>query len=321
MNISKAALFAFPAAFALLAASMLAQAPSGAASAAAGADGITITEVLPSVADPGLKTEFDQPNLIVAPIGQVRKELVLFMPGTHGTPKGDSVIIDAIASFGFRGVGLMYNDAPTGEALCRAQDSPGCLGRFREERVEGDAPDALEQNTRQEAIVHRLAALLKYEQKTHPGDGWSAYLAGDQPNWKNIIVSGHSLGSGMAAYIAQHHEVARAVLFSGPSDGVGLHPGITTQELSTHLSSWLSEPSKTPPGRWYAAYHDKELVARLSPLVYQALGVPKDHVSIFTLDPPPTVHQTGLVAYHMAMIDDPRYIPYWREMFGAGSSK
>jgi pimeloyl-ACP methyl ester carboxylesterase len=281
---------------------------------------LSIAEVVPSVADPALTTTFDQPNLVVTPSGKLRKELVVFLPGTKGSPEGSKVMISAIASFGFRVVGVMYNDAPTGETKCRANDNPECLGHFREERVQGDDPDALEQNSVQESIVARLAALLKYELKANPGKGWEAYLDHDQPNWKNIIMTGHSLGSGMAAYIAQYHEVARVVLFSGPSDGFELHPGMSGEEASSHLSAWLYKPNKTPPDRWFASYHNKELVRVLSPLIYDALRVPRDHITVFSLEPPPTVKATGLVAFHMAVVNDTRYLPQWRQMFGVDAA-
>jgi pimeloyl-ACP methyl ester carboxylesterase len=156
--------------------------------------------------------------------------------------------------------------------------------------------------------------LLQYEAKIAPGQGWEMYLDGDQPRWSKIIITGHSQGSGMAAYIAKQHEVARVVLFSGPSDGVSLHPGMNIKDAE--LSSWLYGPSKTPPDRWFASYHDKELVNTLSPLEYAALGIPPDHITVFRMEPPVNSKSTGLIAYHMAVVNDPRYAPQWREMFG-----
>ncbi len=294
---------------------LYAQTPGDDASAA----GLHTTEVIPTVADPELKTEFNDANLVVVPSARTRRELVVFFPGTHGRPRENTTIIDTIAAGGYRVVGLMYDDAPIGELKCRVNDSKTCLGSFREERVNGDAPEALEQNTVRESIVFRLTKLLQYEARANPGAGWEAYLDGDQPKWSNIIVTGHSQGSGMAAYVAKQHEVARVVLFSGPSDGVGLRAGMDAKDVQ--LSAWLAGPSKTPPDRWYASYHDKEVVNTLSPMEYAALGVPPDHITVFTLEPPANSHATGKLAYHMAVVNDPRYQPQWRKMFGIVPSK
>jgi pimeloyl-ACP methyl ester carboxylesterase len=272
---------------------------------------LTQRDVAPTVADPTLKTDFDAPNLILIPGGELRRELVVFLPGTHGKPKDFMTLQRSIASGGYRVVSLMYNDGDMERAVCGAENDPRCPGAFRRERIFGDAPDAPVQNTKQEAIVSRLVSLLKYEAQANPTEGWDAYLKGDAPNWPSIVIAGHSQGAGNAAYIAKYEPVARVVLFSGGPDAVG-------RELGTpKLSSWVLEPgSKTPPDRWWAEYHPKEPAGPLLPLGYAALHIPKDHVFELTLEPPSTVKAQGKVAYHMAVVADQRYLPQWQKMFG-----
>ncbi len=270
----------------------------------------SVREVLPATADPSLKTEFDAPNVIIVPSGKLRPELVVFFPGTHGKPKQNTEFLETIASGHFRVIGLMYNNVPHGYGACGKTGDVNCEGSFRRARVEGDAPDAIIKNTPQESIMQRLANLLKYLDKTYPGEGWRDYLAGELPNWQKIIVTGHSQGAGMAAYVAKFHEVARAVLFSGPTDGINL------ESDSRKLAAWLYEPGKTPSDRWYAEFHEKEKIAPLQPMILDALKVPKDHVFVFKLDPPSTVKAPGLVAYHMTVVHDPSYQPEWEKMFG-----
>ena len=274
-------------------------------------DGVAIREVLPTAADPALKTDFDNPNLVYVPAGKLRPELVVFLPGTHGKPQAYMTLQKAIAATGFRVAGLMYNDVPLEGNVCGAQEDPRCPGRFREERVMGEVPDAPVQNSVQESIVRRLVNLLKFEEKANPKEGWDAYLSGENPNWAKIIIAGHSQGAGMAAYIAKHHEVARAVLFSGGPDPAGGKSG------TLRIASWVIEPmSKTPPDRWWAEYHAKEFAGTLLPAGYAALAIPKDHVIELGLEPPAMVKAQGLVAYHMAVIADPRYLPEWKRLFG-----
>jgi hypothetical protein len=268
-------------------------------------------QVVPTVADPTLKTEFDDSNFIYIPSGKQHPELVVWLPGTHGKPGGESPILKMLASSGYRVIGLMYNDVPTGESLCAKNDSLTCGGSFREERVEGDATDSPIQNTVQESISHRLVSLLKYESKAYPKEGWDAYLTGDQPNWSKIIISGHSQGAGHAAYIAKRHEVARVVLLSGGPSGTKTSP--------PKVSDWVVEPSKTPADRWWAEFHEKEAIAPYMPMAYDQLGIPKDHILVFHLEPLPGAHLTGPVAYHMTVIQNPAYLPQWAKMYGVGA--
>ena len=271
--------------------------------------GGTVTMVLPTVADPSLKTTEDDANVVVMP-AQVRKtELFVWLPGTNGHPRGDSAILSTAAEGGYRTIGLQYNDHRTAEMACGEAD-PECYTHFRQERFTGDAPDAAIPNTPNEGGEHRLTMLLKYLAVHLPGQGWDTYLKGDQPNWSRIVLAGHSQGAGEAGFIAKKREVARVVLFSGASDGVG-------QTLTTRKwSSWLTAPSKTPMERWYAEYNAQERLAEAEPMAYESvLGVPANHVLVFKLDLPPAAPQK-LLAAHMAVVHDPRYRPDWEWMLG-----
>lgn len=275
-----------------------------------------VRDVLPTTADPGLKTNFDASNEVIVPPGKLKDDLVVFLPGTHGKPMDNLGMLKAIASGGYRVIGLMYDDIPTGESLCHPSPVANCGGRFREERVYGDASDAPISNTVEESIVYRLGKLIAYEARTNPTEGWGAYLSGDKPNWTpkwaKIIIAGHSQGAGHAAYIAKTNEVARVVLFSGGPDAAGGASGVSGP------SPWVSEPSKTPADRWWAEYHAKEKAGALLPIGFAALRIPSAHVLRFELEPPSTIKAPGLLAYHMTVIADPRYLPQWKTMFGIG---
>ena len=274
----------------------------------AGYPGQEVRLVLPTMADPTLKTEFDDPNYVIFPTGKLLPELVVYLPGTHGKPKNDGVLLSAVAAGGYRTIGLMYNNVPTEDRDCGKGQDLGCAARFREERFAGDAPDAVVQNTVEESILHRLVSLLKYLDREHPKEGWGGFLAADEPVWDRIILSGHSQGAGTAAYIAKSYKVARVVLFSGPVDGIDL------RSSSPKLAPWLSAPGKTPVDLWYGEFHQKELAAPLLPSCYEALHIPPGHILAFSLDLPGGGAETP-VAFHLTGVHDIRYLPLWKFMF------
>ena len=263
-------------------------------------------EVAPATVDPGLKTTFDSPNVVVMPTSVAKSELVVLLPGTGGRPANYSALIKALSDGSYRVIGLMYDDQPSEAVACGKSGDLECHRNFREERFAGDAPKATVQNTADEGIDHRLVMLLKYLDKEHPKDGWGQYLAGDQPAWKRIIITGHSQGSGHAAYIAKHYEVARVVLFSGPYDGIDLRTD------DPKLANWLTDPTKTPMDRWYAEYHEKDLGMPVPPMTLAALKVPADHILVSHLSSP--VDSTK--AYHAMGTHDLRMLPEWKWLFG-----
>lgn len=276
----------------------------------------SVREITPTTADPGLKTDQNEANVVVMPAGTPRPELMVWLPGSNGHPKGDESIIATGAKGGYRVIGLQYNNQFTVENKCGPQHDPECLTKMRAVRFDGSAQDAVVPNTVAEGVEHRLTMLLKYLAAKYPDEGWGQYLDGDMPAWKKIVLAGHSQGAGMTAYIAKKREVARAVLFSGGADGEGL--SLETRKWS----SWLTAPSKTPMDRWYAEYNAKEAIALAEPYNYvDILKIPKDHVLVFSLDLPTGAKQgPGLMA-HMSVVHDPRYLPQWQWMLGISDKK
>ena len=261
--------------------------------------------IKPSAADPGVK-DFDNPNIIVykkdvAPHAQ----LAVFLPGTGGTPWMYDLMLHCIANQGYRTVGLMYDDTPPGTDICPKLD-PSSWAQFREERIFGDAPSGPFYNSREESIVNRLVMLLRWLNQRYPRQNWGSYLAGDEPDWSRILISGQSQGAGMAAYIAKREMVARVVLFSSPWD---YHvPGYSA-------APWLYEHAETPPDRWYAAYHRREATAPLIAQAYEALQIPENHVLVFDLEIPDWLKAYSN-PYHGNVTANPSYIPQWQHMFG-----
>jgi dienelactone hydrolase len=271
----------------------------------AGLDGSGAVLVVPTVADPALKTEYDSPSVALMPKGKPRPELVVMLPGTGGKPAQYSALLRTLSDGGYHVIGLMYDNKPTEDKVCDKSGDLDCHRRFREERFAGDVPDAEVKNTPEEGIEHRLVMMLRYLAKQSPRDGWNQYLDGDHPAWAKIAIAGHSQGSGHAAYIAKTHEVARAVLFSGPYDGIDLRG-------TPKLSTWLSDPTKTPMDRWYAEYHEHDLGEPIIPLTLAAIKVPPDQIIVSRL--PST--SGAAISYHMMGSHDERMLPQWKWLFG-----
>ena len=279
-----------------------------ACTAAPFAQGATVEQVRPSIADPGVR-QFDDPSLVISngPADRAAP-LVVFMPGTHGrSENAPSKLLDVIAQLGYRVVFLTYNDEPGVSQTCPKRIDPQCAANFREMRVFGDGEGPV-RNAPQEAIVARLSALLHYLQREHPTMGWDGYLLPDgQPSWGRIVVSGFSQGAGMAAFIAKRERVERVVLFSNPWDYSG---------SERQLAPWLTSPSATPPDRWWAERHSKETMSALLAHAYRALDIPPDQILLFDGPLPPDAPPGIESSYHTSTIRMPQYIDAWRRLYG-----
>jgi hypothetical protein len=271
------------------------------------AGNVLIQEILPSETDPAI-THFNEPHYVILDEDlPAEARLVVFMPGTEGKPSNAAPFLRVVATFGYRVIGLEYNDEPAVVQVCAKSPFPACSGDFREQRVFADNRATFVENTQAESIVNRLVKLLAYLQERDPSKHWDAYLLDGQPNWNRIVVSGLSQGAGMAAYIAKKRAVARVVLFSSPWD---------FERSSQKLAPWLVEPSATPPERWFAEYHRREKTAALLAHAYQALQIPKEHIRVFDLDLPKDMTFRSDNPFHVSTIRVPGYADEWEFLFG-----
>jgi hypothetical protein len=269
---------------------------------------VVLYEIKPSDTDPAIR-HFDEPDLVLFETETPSSaELVVFMPGTDGQPAHARKLLRVVAGQGYRVIGLEYDDSPAVVEVCPRDPSPRCSEDFRRRRIFGETDARVVDNPPAESIVNRLVKLLQYLARVHPGEGWESYLAGEEPAWDCIVVSGLSQGAGMAAYIAKRVTVARVVLFSSPWD---------YSALNRTLAPWLAANSATPPERWYAAYHRREKTADLLARAYVVLGIPRDHVLIFDCGLPPG-ERSGRSnnPYHGSTVRNAEYAPQWRMLFG-----
>jgi acetyl esterase/lipase len=250
--------------------------------------------------------------------------LLVFMPGTGGTPASARLFMDLASKLGYRVIGLMYDDTPAVNVVCPTVPDPKCTESFRQKRIYGDNVTNIIDDTPAESIVARLTKLLAYLGAHYPNDGWGGYLADGKPNWARIAVSGHSQGAGMAAFIAKDNDVYRVVLFSSPWD---------SYNQGRQLASWLLKPPATPLDRWFAVYHAREPAAKLMSRTYPALSIPASQRQVLDLEPRPTAADAaaGAMAYHWSVIGDgstpldangiPAYLPVWKFLLGNPGGK
>ncbi|WP_114239729.1 hypothetical protein [Dyella sp. C9] len=280
---------------------------------ACGAQATTLYEVRPSSIDPGVKA-FDTPNVVMFdPQQPGPTPLVLFLPGTHGKPgrKSEMPLMNLIVKQGYRLIWMSYDNDISESKICPRSPDPGCAEAYRRMRTYGEGEVASLSTPPAESIVTRFTRMLQALDHDHPGEGWASYLVDGKPDWKRIVVSGHSQGAGMAALIAKDHEVNRVVLFSSPWDdthalGHGSQP-----------APWLSMNSATPATRWFAEYNKREDTAKLIARAYAALDIPQDHILVFDLDLPEDFKgDLKDNPYHPITIRDARYAPLWQVMFG-----
>ena len=263
--------------------------------------------VKPSQTDPRI-TRYDDPHYITFARGTENRDapLLVFMPGTNGKPPGAVDFLRTAAEQGYRVISLEYNDDTSIAVFCPSRpDIRACSARFREMRLYGQITvDPSIDNTRPEAIVERLYALLRWLDKIYPHERWSRYFNNEGMIWDRIALSGQSQGAGMAAFIGKKKLVERIILFSSPWDFL---PGRSPEKV---LAGWLSWPSVTPPERWFAGYNQRENTAALLQRAYATLQIPPNHIRVFSEILPNARPGRGN-PYHTQGIHNPIYKPEW----------
>jgi len=180
------------------------------------------------------------------------------MGGTDRVPQDYSQTIADFASHGFHTLGLFY-PSTQGQVDCDESRQPppsvstnlNCTARQRYRVLTGSnwSYDAWENRTNittPDSIVNRLSKAL-----AALGSPWSSWLAKDgHPDWKNIVISGHSNGADHAAFLAKTFAVSRALLIAGANDMVGDKSRMKRGEY-TQPAPWQYAPGATPAERLY----------------------------------------------------------------------
>lgn len=249
-----------------------------------------------------------EPYIVYSVRGDAPGPLLVFIPGTGGetpkTAKTEQAFIGTALAHGYRVIVLSYIDTPAIAQVCTKRvlaNDPACAEQVRQKRAFGDDTTARINDAPQDAIVHRLTALIRYLAAHDAGDHWEQYLAGTRLNWRAIVLSGQSQGGGMAAYIAKRIAIGGVIDFSGGWD----------MRSDDDIASWYSTPSATPPERWYGTYHVDEKFASAIAASYRAMGIPASHQ--FPLSKP-VRHPEGKNPGHGEGASNPVYREIWETM-------
>jgi hypothetical protein len=185
-------------------------------------------------------------------------------------------------------------------ALCKASstDDTECAGKFREEVWSGAATSPLvDVSTHpQDAIHNRIYAVIHHlaANPAIAGAGWKAFLDADgKVAWSKLVMAGHSLGSGYAAYVASKKKVDRVIMISGAADGcdTGKCLGNANIDPLAHelvASKWVKGPHATDGKAFFGLAHtndlddEKQTVPRVDRirLTWNVLGLPQGERTI-----------------------------------------
>lgn len=264
-------------------------------------------EVSPIDTDASI-THGTDPHIVFSTGTDVDSPLLVFLAGTGGkskqTAKNEQAFIDLALAEGYRFIVLSYIDTSAISQICNRRvliSNPNCAAQVRQKRAFGDDTTALIDDQPQDAIVHRLVALLRYLAATDRSGHWEDYIDGNTPRWEKVVLSGQSQGGGMSAYIAKKVAVRGVIDFSGGWD----------RKSANSIASWYFSPGATPPERLYGTYYAKEKFANLIASSYAAMHIPADHQ--FALDIPlrnPNAKNPG----HGEGAKNPAYSAIWKEM-------
>ncbi len=226
---------------------------------------MTSQQVIPTATDPQISQTYDRPHTFYVNRAIVidhdpnlpadRHELLLFLPGTHGSGLGGEGFCELAANLGYHAISLTYDTGVSAAEACATDRDPKCFEEFRLALIEGGASPHLTVS-RADSIENRLVKLLAFLQEHRPRENWGQFLNVDQtPKWEAIAVSGHS-GGGHAALIAIKHRVARAVCLGAPKD---------FNQRRDAPAAWYGEESATPKALFFTFNHRADHQAALPP--------------------------------------------------------
>ena len=189
--------------------------------------------------------------------------LVVFLHGVGGTPSGYQTYMEHANALGFHVIGLSYWDTgdygtPRIENICnigtltQTQQS-ACWGDVRHNMWDGTAVPNFSFPTHP-TVKARLDDVLDYLDATYTG--WSQFRESGHPKWSKIVIAGHSMGAGVAAWIATQKPVHRLVMMSQPQDYVDDGSG------GTIPAAWISAGfSSLTPDAMFGLSHVNDTVS------------------------------------------------------------
>ncbi len=231
----------------------------------------TVRLIAASATDPAIE-DVNGVHHVVIPAAEDRiGRLMVFLPGTTGSPQMYATLIERIATLGYHAIGLAYVNEVAVNAICAGMGASGCHEQVRREVLTGSDESELVEVDVDNSAFNRLERLLAYLETLAPGEDWDVYRDTEgRVRWDLVVVSGHSQGAGHAAFTARLERVARAVLFSG-----------------TEPAPWTQATDFATPGSDFHGFaHFLESIYPPIQLSWQNLGIPGPPTSVDAALPP-----------------------------------
>ncbi len=172
-----------------------------------------------------------------------RHRLLVFLPGTGGSPAAYTRFMSVAAVHGYDVIGLAYDNYFKRDtcSACPAVtagtlDEATCSDGVKDEQLLGTDSSPCVDVPAANGLVHRLTAALEYLAQEVPGGGFDQYLESSSPKWSEIAFAGHSQGAAVTVNVAQRFPLARVLMFSGPIErlsSTGLPPPYISKSAAT----------------------------------------------------------------------------------------
>lgn len=267
---------------------------------------LQVREIAPSATDPAIRQARGPHLAVVDPSVPSNGLLLISLGGTNSVPR-DLLAFDRVAAGeGFAALALDYpNSVITTACQSSPQDDP-CT-RFRQEIQTGDPVSDLVQVAPQNSLEHRLEALLRYQARVDPSH-YGQFLDANGPVWSKIVVVGHSQGSGHAGYLAKKHPLRAVIMLAGPQDTTAAGP-----------ASWITDPSSTPPERYYSFLHEDDFFGSQNQLALSRLLREEPGRAPDAAHGPIVVTHAPVKDPHMSVID-PEFRSVWVDLLERAQS-
>jgi len=206
-------------------------------------------------------------------------KLVLFLGGTNSNTDNYTALKNKIVDLGYKFINLSYPNTVPAASLSNNTNALA-FDEYRQEICYGTPLSNTVSVDSLNSIHTRFNYLLTYLNSTYPTQNWGNYLNSNTSiNWDNIIVAGHSQGSGHAAYLAKSNAVDRVLMFSGLND---------YSDFFSCPGNWLNEVSVTPTTKFYSYLSLLDEVVNYEKQYLNALsiGVPGDSIHVDNVTAP-----------------------------------
>jgi pimeloyl-ACP methyl ester carboxylesterase len=174
------------------------------------------------------------------PVQRIGKLLVT-VGGTNSRPSNFAELQYFATTLGYDVIAVDYPNTVT-TVKCRGSNDPDCFDKYHQEIVFGKEVSPLCVVDVNNSLQMRLEDALKFLSSTH--SRWREYYSDGKVHWQQLVLVGHSQGSGHVAYLAKQFKVERVFLIAGPQDHSDALP-----------AAWLERPGATPNSRYFALLH------------------------------------------------------------------